>query len=897
MLYFSNWKITAILMTVVAGLFFASPNFFDDKYTQSLEVCERNSQSLTDNEERLKALADCKINAEVLPDWYPHEKMTLGLDLQGGAHLLMQVNEKELIEERLDTLRDDVRGKLRETGIRGRATIRGDKTVQLRLNDETQTAAFRESMRELLLPIQGALLDGAGIVEIQESNPSNGELIYTLTDQGIESRIKNAITQSIDVILRRINEFGTSEPIVQREGINRILVQYPGLDAGEIPRLKDLINAEAKLSFHAVSNAADPNDLLNSGRTPPSGTMVVFEDTDPPIPYLVGKRAILRGDDLADAQLGFDHRNNEPLVVFRFNGQGARIFGEFTSQNVGRPFAIVLDDNVLSAPVINEPILGGSGQISGNFTAETANDLAVLLSAGALPASFDFVEERTVGPGLGADSIAAGFNASVVGAILVLVFMVVAYGFLGIVANLALIANIGMLVSLLSLLGATLTLPGIAGIVLTMGMAVDANVLIYERIREERRNGRNLIQSFDAGFRSAFTTILDANITTMIAAIILFYLGSGPVRGFAVTLAIGIVTTLFTAYTFTRLMVALWVRYKRPTELPKRLFGIIPEKTNIMFMKHRRLAFPFSLIGVIASILLFFTVSLNYGIDFKGGTLFEVRTKTETTIEQPISDIRGKLIELNLGEVQVQEFGESEDILIRVESQDAGDNAEQSTEAKVRLVLEDDYDFRRIEVVGPTVSNELRIAGVLSVISALLAIMVYIWIRFEWQFAVGAVMATLHDVLFTIGIFSILQLEFSLPTIAALLTIVGYSLNDTVVVYDRIRENLRKYKKKAIPDLIDMSINQMLSRTILTSVTTLLALFSLYFLGGAVLESFTFAMIFGVFIGTYSSIFVAAPLLILFKLRPGQVAGGQDEKDAIAAEKKATENTMPIDFG
>lgn len=875
MLYFSKWKIISILMTVVAGLFFASPNFLSDE------------------------------TLEELPSWYASEKMTLGLDLQGGAHLLMQVNEKELIQERLETLRDDIRGRLRDNSIRGRATTRGENSVLLRLNDETQTAAFQDAMAELLQPIQGNLLDGVGIVEIQQSNPSPGELLYTLTDQGIENRIRNAVTQSIDVILRRINEFGTSEPIVQREGINRILVQYPGLDASEIPRLKDLINAEAKLSFHAVSNAADPNELLNNGRPAPPGTIIAFEDSDPPIAYLLQRRAILRGEDLADAQLGFDQRNNEPLVVFRFNGQGARTFGDFTSQNVGRPFAILLDDNVLSAPVINEPILGGSGQISGNFTAESANDLAVLLSAGALPASFDFVEERTVGPGLGADSIAAGFNASVVGAILVLVFMIVAYGLLGVIANLALIANVGMLVSLLGLLGATLTLPGIAGIVLTIGMAVDANVLIYERIREERRNGRNLIQSFDAGFRSAFTTILDANVTTLIAAIILFYLGSGPVRGFAVTLAIGIATTVFTSYTFTRLLVALWVRYKRPTELPSRLFGLLPENTSIKFMEDRKFSFPFSLAGVIASIILFFTLSLNYGIDFKGGTLFEVRAKDEAKIEQPISDIRDKLVELELGEVQVQEFGsridpetgeEATDILIRVESQAAGDNAEQSTEALVRIVLQDDYDFRRIEVVGPTVSNELRIAGITSVIAALLAIMAYIWIRFEWQFALGAVLATLHDVLFTIGVFAILQLEFALPTIAALLTIVGYSLNDTVVVYDRIRENLRKYKKKPIPDLIDMSINQMLSRTILTSVTTLLALFSLYFLGGAVLESFTFAMIFGVFIGTYSSIFVAAPLLILFNLRPGQVAGAND-KDKIDAEKKATENTMPVDFG
>ena len=349
--------------------------------------------------------------------------------------------------------------------------------------------------------------------------------------------------------------------------------------------------------------------------------------------------------------------------------------------------------------------------------------------------------------------------------------MVVAYGFLGILANLALIANISMLIALLSILGATLTLPGIAGIVLTMGMAVDANVLIYERIREERRNGRNLIQSFDAGFRSAFTTILDANITTLIAAIILFYLGSGPVRGFAVTLAIGIVTTVFTAYTFTRLMVSLWVKYKRPTELPNRLFGIIPESTKISFMKHRRISFPFSAITVVASILLFFIVSLNYGIDFKGGTLFEVRPKASSQIELPINDIRSKLGELNVGEVQVQEFGTQidattnqpvQDILVRIESQGLGDSAEQSAESLVRISLEDDYEFRRVEVVGPTVSAELRIAGTISVIAALLAIMAYIWIRFEWQFAVGAVIATLHDVLLTIGIFSVLAARICL---------------------------------------------------------------------------------------------------------------------------------------
>lgn len=864
MLYFSKWKIVSIFLAVLAGLIYAAPNLLSEE------------------------------QAQALPDWMPKTQMTLGLDLKGGAHLLMQVDQQKLIEERIEALRDDIRVKLREANARGRARPQGDRAVIVRLNDPTQTGEFRNAMRELLQPTTTGVLDGFGITEIRETNPTEGELIYTLTDEGIENRVTRAITQSISVFGERLNEFGTTEPIIQREGSNRVLVQYPGLEAEEIPRLKALLVAEAQLSFHAVSNAADPDVILNQGRTPPPGTKVFFEDTDPPVPYLLRTRPVIKGDQLTEATSGFDHRTGEPLVFFRFNAAGSQIFARFTSENVGRPFAIVLDDIVLSAPRINEPIIGGSGQISGDFTPQSANDLAVLLSAGALPASFEFVEERTVGPGLGADSIDAGLNASIVGAVLVLIFMIVAYGLMGIIANLALIANISMMVALLSVLGATLTLPGIAGIVLTMGMAVDANVLIYERIREERRNGRNLIQSFDAGFRSAFTTILDANVTTLIAAVILFYLGSGPVRGFAVTLAIGILTTVFTAYTFTRLMVSLWVKYTKPKELPSRMFGILPEGTSFGFMRFRKLSFPASGIAVIASIILFFVASLNYGIDFTGGTLFEVRAKAGNTIEEPAPDIRSRMGELPLGEVQVQEFGGGNDILIRVQSQGEGDSAEQSAELLTRTVLEDDYDFRRVEVVGPTVSSELRIAGTISVIAALLAIMAYIWIRFEWQFALGAVIATLHDVLLTIGIFSILQLEFTLATIAALLTIVGYSLNDTVVVYDRIRENLRKYKKRPVGDVIDMSINQMLSRTILTSVTTLLALFSLYFLGGEVLASFTFAMIFGVFVGTYSSIFVAAPLLILFKLRPGQVSG--NDKKEIDEEKAATEGTMPVQF-
>lgn len=839
MLYFSRWKIISILLAVLIGVAYASPNLM--------------SSSLRDS----------------LPDWLPKQAMTLGLDLQGGSHILMRVDRADLQAGKLAALEDDIRRSLREAKIGYRMAKSGSGAISVTIRDEGEMDPAKTALEPLTRAVAGGLFGQAAISEVAISEPSQGVIRMELTEAGIDNAVSRAVTQSIEVIAKRINELGTSEPIVQRQGADRILVQFPGLDDPQ--RLKDLIGQTAKLTFHLVSNEMSVQDALTS--RPPAGTEILYEESDPPVPYLLEVRSVVEGENLTDAQAGFDQQTNEPIITFRFDSKGATRFCQASSANVGRPFAIVLDKDVLSAPVIREPICGGSGQISGNFTVESANDLAVLLRAGALPAKLDFIEERTVGPGLGADSIESGKLASIIGAIAVMVFMIVAYGFLGIIANIALVANVLLIIAVLSVLGATLTLPGIAGIVLTMGMAVDSNVLIYERIREERRNGRNLIQSFDTGFRQALATIVDANITTLIAAIILFYLGSGPIRGFAVTLAIGVITTVFTAYTFTRLMVALWMRLRRPKELPPRLLSVVPEDTKIGFMKLRKFfTFPVSLTTSAASIVLFFVVSLNFGIDFQGGTLIEVKSKAETA---DIGDIRATLSGLNVGDVQVQGFGSPSEALIRVGAQGEGDSAEQSVEAKVRNALSEDYEFRRVEVVGPTVSGELARDGTLAVLASLIAIGIYIWLRFEWQFAMGAIIATLHDVILTVGMFAVLRLEFSLSSIAALLTIVGYSLNDTVVVYDRIRENLRKYKKMPIPELIDMSINHTLSRTILTSATTLVALFALYFLGGEVLASFTFAMIFGILVGTYSSIFVAAPVLILFKLRPGQVGSSE----------------------
>ena len=831
MLHFTRWKTILIWLTVALGVVFAAPNLVS------------------------------KSTLDALPDWLPKQQMTLGLDLQGGSHMLLQLDRAGLVAERLETVRNDIRTMLRDARIGYTGLSGTSNSVQVRIRETADVERAKTAMEQITQPVASGFLTGGTITEVEITEPETGLLRFTLTEEGIEYRMSSALSQSIEVVGRRINELGTTEPIVQRQGNDRILVQVPGLQDPE--RLKGLLGQTAKLTFQMVDQTMPVQEAIE-GR-PPAGSTVMYSTDDPPQAYLIETRVIVSGENLVDAQATFDQRTNEPVVSFRFDNQGATRFGRTTQENVGRLFAIVLDNEVISAPQIREPILGGSGQISGNFTVQGANDLAVLLRAGALPASFTIIEERTVGPSLGADSISAGQFASAIAALLVLTFMVLAYGSLGIIANIALMANVAMIIAILTLLGATLTLPGIAGIVLTMGMAVDSNVIIYERVKEERRAGRSIVQSLDAGFSRALATVVDANLTTLIAAVILFYLGSGPIRGFAVTLAIGIVTTVFTAFTLTRWMIALWLRRQRPTEMPQGIVKLVPDNTNIPFMAWRRYAFAFSIIISVISAALFMTVEMNYGIDFRGGSSIEVKAKQG---EGDAGDIRARLGELNIGDLQVQSFGDQGEYLIRIEGQGEGDSAEQSVVQRIQGELAEDYEFRRVESVGPTVSNELAMAGTIGVVAAMLAMLVYIWFRFEWQFGLGAIISTLHDVIMMVGFYVALGLEFNLSSIAAILTIVGYSINDTVVVYDRVRENLRRYKKMPIEELINLSMNQTLSRTVLTGITTLFALIALYIWGGEVIASFTIAMIFGILIGTYSSIFIAGPMLILFKLRP-----------------------------
>ncbi len=832
MLHFSRWKTISIWLAVLLAVLVSAPNLLPQSTLASL------------------------------PDWLPKRQMTLGLDLQGGSHILLQVDRNDLIADRLDATRDDIRTALRDARVGYTGLSGSGHNVQVRIRDAEQIAAAKTALSALTQPISSGMFTGGSVTELAMTEPEPGLLRFTLTDEGINYRVSTAVGQSVEVVNRRVNELGTTEPIIQRQGIDRILVQVPGLDDPQ--RLKDILGQTAKLTFQMVDQSMPVEEAIQ-GR-PPAGATVMYSNDQPPVPYIIENRVIVSGENLVDAQATFDQRTSEPVVSFRFDNQGATRFAQATQQNVGRLFAIILDNHVISAPRINEPILGGSGQISGSFTAQTANDLAVLLRAGALPATLTVVEERTVGPGLGQDSIQAGKLSAIAGSILVVVFMAVAYGRLGWIANIALAANVAMIVAILTTVGATLTLPGIAGIVLTIGMAVDSNVLIYERIREERREGRSVVQAIDAGFQRALATIVDSNLTTLIAAVVLFFLGSGPVRGFAVTLAIGIITTLFTAFTLTRWLTAEWVRRWRPKELPKGYIRLVPEVTRIPFMRVRLQAFFISIMLCVGSVVLLFTNGLNLGIDFTGGTLIEVRAKAG---DADVGDIRARLSEAGIREIQVQGFGEGTDALIRIGVEpELGEEAGDLVVQKAQTALASDYDIRRTEQVGPTVSGELAWTATIGTLAAMFAILVYVWVRFEWQFAIGSITSTVNDVLLTLGFLSLTQLQFDLSTVAAILTIVGYSLNDTVVIYDRVRENLRRFKKMPLGQLLDLSDNEMLARTVMTSMTTFLALLSLFILGGEVIRSFVASMLFGVFIGTFSSIFIAAPVLILFHLRP-----------------------------
>jgi len=498
-----------------------------------------------------------------MPKFLPSSAVNLGLDLQGGSYLLLGVDFDQVTRDRVESLLDDIRAGFRKARMPLTDLNAHGDTVSVKVIDPSRLEEARTLLQGLNPNMTGSVLSVGG----KEYDMTENAGVFTLrmTDAFKTLTRQQVMDQSIEVVRRRIDELGTREPTIERSGDDRILVQVPGLQ--DPTQLKNILGKTAKMSFRLVDEQADPNASV-----PPIGDEIlpVMNDKNKNVParkVVVQRRVMVSGDRLTDASAGFDQQTGQPIVNFRFDSVGARQFGDVTKEHVGHRFAIVLDNQVISDPNINSVILGGSGYIIGSFTTQTANDMAILLRAGALPAPLKPLEERTVGAELGADSIKAGRYSAIAGLALVALFMVLRYGLFGIFADIALTLNVVLLLAALTAFGATLTLPGIAGIVLTMGMAVDANVLIYERIREEQRNGRTMLAAIDTGFRRAMATIIDANMTHLIASLILFQLGTGPIKGFAVTLAVGIITSFFTAVMVTRLIVITWLNTARPRKL------------------------------------------------------------------------------------------------------------------------------------------------------------------------------------------------------------------------------------------------------------------------------------------------------------------------------------------
>ncbi len=668
----------------------------------------------------------------------------------------------------------------------------------------------------------------------------------------------DAPDRAVEVIRNRIDEFGVKEPSIQRQGEDEIIIQLPGVTDRD--RALEIIGRTAHLEFKLVSEDPELLKQALAGQVPTG--FELKEDEGQKV--LLRSETMVTGAALSTARVQFDQRRfNSPAVALQFNSGGAKTFAKVTSENVGRRLATVLDGKVHSSPRIQGAITGGEAVITGRFTPQEANDLALVLRVGALPAPVNIEEERTVGPLLGSDSIRTGVRATAIGLLLVFFFMAVYYLLAGVIADMALLLNGLFILGGLGMLHATLTLPGIAGIVLTLGMAVDANVLIYERMREEMKLGRTMRQVIANGYDRAFSAIFDSNFTTLIAAFILgglgpvgidpFHLGVGPIQGFAVTLTLGLVASMFTAIVVTRVVFEALYRMGWLNRI--RMLHLIGE-TRIDFLKPRKICFTITLLLNVAGLILFFALGNRaYGVDFTGGQIQQYH------FDQPVAmgKVRSVLRELDLGEVSIQQFGDPREILVRT-----GGDTLKRVQAKFQEAFSNNkIQLFRVEQVGPSIGKDLRRKALLAVLLSIISISVYVAYRFrEWSFGVAGIVALLHDVIITVGALAITHRQMSMDLIAALLTIAGYSINDTIVTYDRIRELRRTTRKVNFPDLINLAINQTLGRTILTTGVTLLTVVALFLYGGQVLKDFAFALLVGFTSGAYSTVYIASPLLL-----------------------------------
>ena len=664
---------------------------------------------------------------------------------------------------------------------------------------------------------------------------------------------EDAPLKALEIIRNRVDEFGVKELSVYRQGIDEIVVQLPGVTDRD--RARELIGKTALLEFKLVEDNADLYNKALQGEIPEGYELKDVEKEK----ILLRKETLLTGDTLVNAEVKFDQsRFNEPYVAIEFNAKGASAFSEITGANVEKRLAIVLDGKVHSAPRINERIPSGRASITGRFTVEEAGDLAIVLRAGTLPAPIYIEEERTIGPLLGRDSINSGIRASIIGLLLVFVFMIIYYFFAGIIASFAMLLNFVIILGTLGWIHTTLTLPGIAGMILTVGMAVDANVLIFERMREEMATGKHMRSVISFGYDKAYSAILDSNITTLIAAALLFQFGTGPIKGFGVTLSIGLMASMFTGIFVTRIIFELLSNNKNFTKIP--MLKIFP-KTNIDFIGKRWIAYTLSIIvlGVGLGTYLMRGDKM-YGIDFTGGQI------QEYSFIRPVSaeEVRRSIDAIGIKDATIQQFSNKNQVLVKT----ALDEADKIGEAFKAGFKDNPSELLRVEKVGPSVGSHLKKNAFMALIWSLAGILIYVGIRFKnIVYASAGVIALFHDVAIGMGSLAMAGGEMDLNIIAALLTIAGYSINDTIVIYDRIRENLKLYRKASMKEIVNMSVNQTLSRTILTSFMTLLAVTSIFLFGGEVLKPFSFVLLAGMISGVYSTVYIASPLIISWSTR------------------------------
>lgn len=848
-----------------------------------------------------------------LPSWWgkvlPAEGLRLGLDLQGGMHLILKVDLDKAVSNQLDLVQQDLRETLRKKQIpASKGETRGFNRMFFILPNSDHLATLQSTIKD---EFPGITIRSTG------QQPAGLQVEFALKEKEINSIRENALSQSLEIIRNRIDQFGVSEPVIVRQGADEMVVQLPGVKDPQ--RALDLIGKTAQLEFKLVDSDtkmdlrtlideavnggrlkkdfshAEVNQVL-ADRLPPEREIYIRKEVDRETgrvgkqPVLLFTKTLMTGAAIKTATVQFGGNFNEPHVSVELNAHGTRVFDQVTKDNVSRQLAIILDQIVQSAPVIQERISGGQAQITGSFTPDEAADLAIVLRAGALPAPVQIVQNVTVGPSLGLDSIRKGLLSGLAGTALVMLFMMYYYRFSGLVANLALVLNVLFMMAVMSLFRATLTLPGIAGVILSIGMAVDSNVLIFERMREEFHAGKPVKSGVDGGYDKAFWTIIDSHVTTLITAFALFLFGSGPIKGFAVTLSIGVIFNLFTALFCTR-VVYDYLSIKRLLK-PLRFVKFI-KKSKIDFIGLRKYAFMLSGALILLGLIAFVQINrgaANLGVEFGGGTMAQFKSQQPFRMDK----VRGALIQRGFKDLELQQVANENILMVRIKKTEQ--KVTKQADAVGQALREDfpelQFTLESKAEIGASVSTALKKAALIAIAISLAGIILYLGWRFEFRFGVAAAIATFHDVLAVLGIFYLLDKEITLLIVTALLTLAGYSLTDTVVVFDRIRETMNRLGRRNFGEIINLSINEVFSRTIITSLTVFLVLLALFFLGGVVIHDFALALLIGVLVGTYSSIFVASPIVYHWPSRKQRGRRAVMEKPLVIREKVEAEKEV-----